>query len=197
MLYLIPFISALIGWFTNYVAVKMLFHPKKPINFLGIKIQGVFPKRQQQFAEKVGALVGDQLFSIADIKDKIVDPSSTDGIMEVVDVKIDEFLRTKLIEAMPMLAMVMGDDLRNKIKSTLMAEFEAMLPEVIDKFVDDLESKVDIKEIVQERVANFSFEKLEEVMYSIMSKEFRFIEIIGAILGFLIGCAQIGLLQFA
>jgi uncharacterized membrane protein YheB (UPF0754 family) len=96
-----------------------------------------------------------------------------------------------------MLAMVMGDDLRNKIKTTLVEEFELMLPEVIEKFVDDLESKVDIKAIVQERVANFSFEKLEEVMYSIMSKEFRFIEVIGAILGFLIGCAQIGLLQFA
>ena len=51
-IYLIPFISAFIGWFTNWIAIKMLFHPKEEKNILGIKIQGIFPKRQQQFAEK-------------------------------------------------------------------------------------------------------------------------------------------------
>ena len=70
MIYTFPFISALIGWLTNYVAVKMLFHPRVPINILGIKIQGVFPKRHKMFAEKIGNVVGGQLFSFDDIKDK-------------------------------------------------------------------------------------------------------------------------------
>jgi len=36
------------------VAIKMLFHPREPRKFLGITFQGIFPKRQQQFAEKLG-----------------------------------------------------------------------------------------------------------------------------------------------
>lgn len=196
MIYTFPFISALIGWLTNYIAVKMLFHPRVPFNFLGIKIQGVFPKRHKMFAEKIGNVVGGQLFSFDDIKDKLVSSDNMEGVSVVVEEKIDIFLREKLVAAMPMLGMIMGDDLRNKIKSTLLEEFNTMLPEVIEKYASKVEDQIDIKEIVKTKVEAFSFEKLEEVMLSIMSKEFKFIELIGAVLGFLIGLVQVGMIVF-
>ena len=39
-LILIPLISAFIGWFTNWIAIKMLFHPKEPKKILMV----FFPK---------------------------------------------------------------------------------------------------------------------------------------------------------
>ena len=59
ILLLLPIIAALIGWFTNYLAVKMLFHPRLPLKIFGFSIQGVFPKRQKQLADKLGTLVAD------------------------------------------------------------------------------------------------------------------------------------------
>ena len=194
MIYSFPFISALIGWLTNYVAVKMLFHPRVPITILGIKIQGVFPKRHKMFAEKIGSVVGGELFSFDDIKDKLVSKDNMGEVSSVVEERIDVFLKEKLVAAMPMLGMIMGDDLRNKIKVTLLEEFNLMLPEVIEKYASKVEEQIDIKEIVKGKVEAFSFEKLEEVMLSIMSKEFKFIELIGAVLGFLIGLIQVGLI---
>ncbi len=196
MIYALPFISALIGWVTNFIAVKMLFHPRVPINVLGIKIQGVFPKRHKVFAEKIGNLVGGELFSFDDIKGKLTDSSNLTEIMQVVDAKMDVFLREKLTAAMPMLAMIMGDDLRNKIKATLLEEFETMLPEVIEKYTSKLESEIDIKAIVRHKVEQFSFDKLEDVMLAIMSKEFKFIELIGAVLGFFIGLVQVLMMMY-
>ena len=72
MIYILPIISAFIGWFTNYIAIKMLFHPKIEKNILGLKIQGIFPKRQKQFAEKLGTLVSKELISFKDIESKII-----------------------------------------------------------------------------------------------------------------------------
>jgi uncharacterized membrane protein YheB (UPF0754 family) len=69
-LYLIPLISAFIGWFTNWIAIKMLFHPKEPKRILGITFHGIFPKRQAQFAEKLGKLVSNELLSFEDIAEK-------------------------------------------------------------------------------------------------------------------------------
>ena len=71
ILMLIPLISAIIGWLTNFLAVKMLFHPKEPITFLSIKIQGVFPKRQKELSNKLGILVSEELFSIQEISKQI------------------------------------------------------------------------------------------------------------------------------
>ena len=66
ILILLPIIAAFIGWLTNYLAVKMLFHPRLPLQVLGFSIQGVFPKRQKQLADKLGSLVAEELFSVKD-----------------------------------------------------------------------------------------------------------------------------------
>ena len=87
LLYLIPFISAFIGWFTNWVAIKMLFHPKKPIKILGITFIGIFQKRQVQFAEKLGKLVSDELLSFQDIESKITNPANIDQLMPQMEIK--------------------------------------------------------------------------------------------------------------
>ena len=50
-LILIPLISAFIGWFTNWIAIKMLFHPKEPKKILGI----TFPKVYTHSANPIGS----------------------------------------------------------------------------------------------------------------------------------------------
>jgi len=40
---LFPVIAAIIGWGTNYLAVRMLFHPRQEKRILGLSFQGVFP----------------------------------------------------------------------------------------------------------------------------------------------------------
>jgi uncharacterized membrane protein YheB (UPF0754 family) len=70
-----------------------------------------------------------------------------------------------------------------------------MLPDVINRLAENLDHNVDVEKIVYEKVVSFSTDKLEEILYSIMKKEFTFIEILGGVLGFFIGLIQIGLLQ--
>lgn len=193
----LPIIAAVIGWFTNYLAVKMLFHPKEPVNLGFMKLQGIFPKRQNDLAKKIGALVSNQLFSMNDIKDKFNTPESRESITSVIDDRIDVFLRTKLTVEMPMLAFIMNDAMVLKIKGTLMAEINDMLPTVLDNFANNLTQKIDIKKIVQEKVAAFSTDQLEGILVAILKKEFKFIELVGAILGFLIGCIQVTLVLLA
>jgi uncharacterized membrane protein YheB (UPF0754 family) len=59
-----------------------------------------------------------------------------------------------------------------------------------------LEKSIDVEKLVRDKVEAFSSDKLEQILFSIMKKEFRFIEIIGAVLGFIIGCFQVGLTLF-
>ena len=49
----VPLISAMIGYLTNVVAIKMLFHPREPIRMLGLEIQGLLPRRQEAIANKI------------------------------------------------------------------------------------------------------------------------------------------------
>jgi hypothetical protein len=191
VLYLIPFISAFIGWFTNWIAIKMLFHPKEEKNILGLKIQGIFPKRQQQFAEKLGQLVSRELISFSDIANKINNPETIARAMPFIEEHIDQFIKVKLKEEIPLLSMFITDSTMGSIKRGMVSEIESLFPALITKMTSGLQADLDIEKIVIDKVKGFSSDKLEEILNAIMSKEFRFVEIIGAVLGFIIGLIQV------
>ena len=193
ILLLLPIIAALIGWSTNYLAVKMLFHPRLPLRIMGFSIQGVFPKRQKQLAEKLGTLVADELFSVKDIANKLKELATSEESMEQVGKTIEKTIREKLVKSFPMLAMFLTDEMVEKVTNLFKSELHDFLAKSANDLGDKLEKSMDVKELVREKVEAFSSDKLEEILFSIMRKEFRFIEIIGAILGFLIGCTQIAL----
>ena len=190
-LILIPFISAFIGWFTNWIAIKMLFHPRVPKKILGFTFHGIFPKRQKQFAEHLGRLVSKELLSFKDIEEKIIHPDNLKKVMPLVDEHIDGFLKTKLSAAIPMLSMFIGDKTIAQIKDVFMVELEQLFPQLMKNYMGTLQQELDLEKIVIAKVSNFSSDKLEQVLNDIMAKEFRFVEIIGGVLGFLIGLLQV------
>lgn len=190
-LFLLPLISAFIGWFTNWIAIKMLFHPKEPKRILGIRFHGIFPKGQKQFAEKLGALVASELLHFDEIAHHIKNPEQLKDLNPLIEEHIDHFLTHKLKEKMPVISMFVGTDTVQKIKEGFLEEVDSMLPILMQQYADKLASKIDIQKMVTQKVAQFSSDKLEEILVAIMKKEFRFVEIIGAVLGFVIGIIQV------
>ncbi len=190
-LLLIPVISAFIGWFTNWVAVKMLFHPKNPVKILGYTVQGIFPKRQEQFAQKLGKLVSEELLSFSDIEQKITNPENLKKVLPQLETHIDHFLRVKLADSMPVISMFIGDKTIDKLKTVFLEELETLFPKLMTDYAATLKNQLDLEQIVTEKVKAFSSDKLEDILYQVMAKEFHFVEIIGGVLGFLIGLLQI------
>lgn len=192
-LFLIPLISGFIGWVTNWVAIKMLFHPREPMVVLGYTLQGIFPKRQRQFAEKLGRLVSQELLSFSEIERKVTDPANLARLMPVVEKHVDHFLRERLPDAFPVISMFIGDKTINQLKTHFMAELDSLFPDVMKRYMGNLQSELDLEKIVVDKVSGFSSDKLEEILMGIMSKEFRFVEILGGVLGFLIGLVQVAI----
>lgn len=190
-----PIISALVGWFTNFLAVKMLFYPKEPWNFGLFKIQGIFPKNQRQVAEKIGKMVAEELLSSDDLRDKMHNPENLLSINQIVEAKIDYFLNVKFPKQYPITGLLFTTKRKAKMKDQLMLEVEQSVPQVIDHYMSNLEERFNVEEIIQERVALLPAEKLEGLIMKLLKKEFKFIEYIGAIVGFIIGLLQVVLVK--
>jgi len=191
LIYLLPILAALVGWVTNFLAIKMLFHPHQPKKILGITFHGVFPKRQPQIAENLGSLVANELLSMKDVAQKIEDLSTQPEALDAVGKRIEKTIRGKLISAFPMLSMFLTDDMIVKVTNLFKGELEDFLKESAQELASKMEKSVDIQALVREKVQAFSSNKIEELLVGFMAQEFRFIERIGAVLGFLIGCIQV------
>jgi uncharacterized membrane protein YheB (UPF0754 family) len=173
------------------MALKMLFHPRRPKKILWLTLHGVFPKRQQQIAESLGKIVGQELLSFGDIEKTITNPDNVKKILPLAEEHIDHFLRTKLKESMPIVSMFIGDKTITQLKTVFMKELEELFPAIMKNYVSNLKNDLDLEKIVVEKIANFSSDKLEQMLNQILTKEFRFVEVIGAALGFFIGLLQI------
>ncbi|MFS0782991.1 DUF445 domain-containing protein [Bacillus sp. 1P06AnD] len=71
-------IGALIGAFTNFIAIKMLFRPYEPMYIFGKKLPftpGLIPKRRGELAEQVGKLVVEHLLTGESIQQKVLTPT--------------------------------------------------------------------------------------------------------------------------
>ena len=188
--FIAPFICALIGWLTNYLAIKMLFHPRKPFRILRWSLQGIFPKRQKELALSLGNLVENELISHEDIQKVVNNPEFINSFNNTLNDYFRDFLTRKLASLSPVVGMFLSGDVLESVKKLLARETRKHLPEILESISVQLENSLDFKEVIRTKVEQFSMDKLEQILFGIMKKEFRFIEVMGAVLGFVIGIFQ-------
>jgi len=108
-------IGALIGYITNYVAIKLLFRPYKPIKIKNITIfpAGVIPREKRALAKKVGEVVKKYILSKEEIKQIVTSKEVKEEIERFLDKKLDEMLNQDIY------AFVSKDEFAKKISSLI------------------------------------------------------------------------------
>lgn len=192
---LIPLISALIGWFTNYIAVKMIFRPVLPINFLFFKIQGLIPKRQSELANKIATVVTEELIDLDQINHEQISNDNLGKLSELVSNNISQYLN-ELVAANPMVSMFLNGQKLDQLKIELSNRIVSNAPQLISVVKEELLNKENLSLQISNKIKNFEFYKLEQIVYEISSTELKAIEYLGGIIGFLIGLIQVIILKF-
>jgi uncharacterized membrane protein YheB (UPF0754 family) len=175
--FIFPAVGSLLGFITNFIAIKLLFHPRKKI----LGIQGLLPKRQSEIASRAGSIVNDHLVNSEEIRMRID--------KRKLSAAIDRFLERKD-------GKVLG------IPITNLSFMRGTLKQVIIALVIDkdgyfsrriIESVIDegmVSGIVEQKINSFDTDVLERLVKKASGPEINFIILSGAILGFLIGFAE-------
>lgn len=126
-------LGAVIGYVTNYIAVKMLFRPYSPVKIGGRTLPftpGVIPKNKSRIAKACGVAVEGSLFSQDDIKEAI---AVSIGKAKIENIRVSDIVSEDMSEG---LAQSITDKLIGEIKK---ADIEGI---IIEKGGALLEEKV-------------------------------------------------------
>lgn len=88
-----PLIGAVIGYVTNWIAVKMMFRPLKAVKIGKFTLPftpGIIPKNKERLAESIGDTISKDLLTANDLKTALL----SDDIKEKIKEKIIEFLNS-------------------------------------------------------------------------------------------------------
>ena len=183
-------ISGAIGWITNWVAIKMLFRPHREINFGLFKIQGLIPKRKAEIGSGIANIIQNELISVKDVISNIDREEFSKRLNKLIDEVLNKNLKKKVKEKFPFLQVFFTDkvakDIGNAIKSIIMENQE----KIFEIFSNYAEENIDFEIIISDKISNFSLDKLEEIITLLAIKELKHIEVIGAVLGMIIGAVQ-------
>ncbi len=187
----IPIISAFIGYITNVVAIKLLFWPREPVNCWLFELYGLLPKRRVDITSSIGATVEEQLLSVEDIFDKIDTPQIRESLVN----RIMEIIRNRVSSAMPgFVPDKITHLLGSSVDKVLRQEAEGIIKQVIKASQVHLSEEIHIKKMVEDKINELDIQQLEDMVRTVSSTELKFIEMLGGVLGFLIGIIQIVIL---
>lgn len=185
-------IGALIGWATNMIAIRLLFRPYEPVKIPGLPMvfQGLMPKRRTEIAKTIGATVEEELVTVEEIIDQMIEDLDKKEIIDIVKSRVLAMAENK----MPMLVPApFRSMIYNYIEDAIDENADAAIAEISEQVVHRATEKISVGLIVEEKINAFDFRKLEEIVVAVANKELRHIEWLGGVIGFLIGLLQGGL----
>lgn len=158
-----PLMGAVIGYGTNYVAIKMLFRPLRSKYIGKFKIPftpGIIPANRDRIANAVGEAVGQNLFTGGDIHALIMDTPIADIITDEIIANIDKYSQITVCEN---LHMFINDDKYQSIKSNV-CDF------VCEKIMHGIE-RADIANLIENEGAKLIKEKVQDTLFAMFMSD--------------------------
>ena len=177
-------LSSMVGYYTNFIAIKMLFKPKKVTAF---GRHGLIPHNQDRIARSFGESIASNFFTPKDIVDylngrSIVD-NGIDNIKDFLDAYLEENVQEGPLGKCIALSLdFAGNELNRFVQSTT---FNTFLERVISGVLEEF----DISSLVTEKVKSYNPDKLENMLLDLAGQHLIAIEVIGGLLGAFTGIA--------
>ena len=161
-------VGAIVGAATNYMAIKMLFRPYKPIYFMRWRLPltpGLIPKRRDVLAVQLGKTVSDYLLTPDTIKKKFLSEEVRKNVLQFAQTKVEQeiFLNDKTLKDWIELAGFghLPQTVEGKIDVILFNQFESMKHTLSTK---------KIRELLPEDLAGVLDKKIPEAIEQILKK---------------------------
>jgi uncharacterized membrane protein YheB (UPF0754 family) len=180
-----PLIGAAIGWFTNFLAIKMLFHPREPIPLPGMRLQGLLPRRRMDLADKIGKTVAGEILSAGEISSLLGKIHWREEVQGIVYSVITRDLIPRKMQLLPGASVIL-EQIHIRLTDKILEALAEHMDDIVARFHDEL----DLKKMVVDKMARLDLDEIETLVFRLAGSELRHIELVGAVLGFAIGLVQ-------
>lgn len=192
VLALVPVITALIGYITNWAAIKMMFHPAEPMGIGPLKWQGIVYRMSGKFAAEISATTS-QVLTPTDLVDRIDIESLIEKLIDRHGDDADEIVKAAFDEVAPGAWDSTAPEARAQIRQMLFDQIGPRVQETMTALGPKLPEIMDLDSLIVTELTGENSERLARVANEIGGKELRFIEIYGGVFGLAVGLVQVAL----
>jgi uncharacterized membrane protein YheB (UPF0754 family) len=192
---ILPLFGGLVGWVTDYLALKMIFAPRTPRRYLGLfRWQGMFFKRRAEISAAYARVGARDLLDPRMLIDALLQGPIADRLFAIVARETDDAINAEVGAARPLVQLAIGTEQYRELKHTIVERVQARLPEVADDLARYAHETMGAEATVRDAMMQMDAEQYEGLLRPIFKDDEWMIIAVGAVLGFLVGELQVLLL---
>ena len=187
-------VGMVVGAVTNYLAIKMLFWPRRPRDLGPFRLQGMFPKRQEEIATELARMAADQFI----VPEKIFRRLAWRILPDPEDPELAGKMEALVVERVPALQGLMAATLKpeqqEQLKATLVQAYRQQMPDVVEDVVAAAAGQLDVHASLVAKVVALPKLRFEQFIRQLFATEEIYLIIYGAVVGGMMGAMQLALL---
>ena len=190
-LYMLPIGGVLIGYLTNFLALRLIFEPLNPIKIGPVVFQGLFIKRQAHVAKEYSKIVASQILNTPNIFDAVLKGSGSDQLSTIIHNHVREAIDKTAGLSRSLIQITSGTKTYDSIKSIATERFMEAIPNTIKDVFGYAEEALDIENTISSKMAGLPPEDFVGFLRPVFKEDELKLILIGAALGGMAGLLQL------
>ncbi|EED90255.1 predicted protein [Thalassiosira pseudonana CCMP1335] len=189
--WVLPFFGFLVGWATNWVALKVIFRPLNPQKIGPFTIHGIFLKRQKEVSETFARVNCVEILHTKAIWETILNGPLSSNFYAMLRAHSIVFTE-KLVGGMkPLAVTAMGSQQFSEMKEEIAKKIAENLPIIMPHSYQYTTEALDMENTIRERMQKLSYPEFEGVLHPAFEEDEILLIFVGGVLGLIAGAIQV------
>ncbi|MBA2531633.1 MAG: DUF445 domain-containing protein [Nocardioidaceae bacterium] len=189
--WILPLFGAFTGWFTDWLALKLIFYPKQPRGFGWLRWQGLFLARRERVTERYAALIAQELITPHNLFEALLHGPLADRVFAMVQRHVQRAVDAQTGVARPLVVLAVGSSHYQDIKRAVAEQVMERLPTTLAYVEDYTAEALDIKATLVRKMRQLTDEEFEQLIRPAFQADEWILITVGAVLGFSMGELQV------
>ena len=189
--WLLPVCGFLVGYLTNWVALKVIFSPIEPIQVGPMRAQGLFLKRQDEVSVMFAELSSDYFLKPKGMWGEILQGARFSAFQAMVEAYTYRYISEYLGKAKLPVLIYLGQEGLNQLATKMASIIIADLPRLIPATYDYTEEAMQIRPTISQKLKELPPIDFEGVLHPVFQEDEIKLIIVGGVLGFAAGLLQV------
>jgi uncharacterized membrane protein YheB (UPF0754 family) len=189
--WVLPAAGFLVGWVTNYLALKVIFSPLEPRKIFGFEIQGIFLKRQHEVSATFARVVITEILHVKAIWEAIFTGPLSANFFAMLRAHTLVLTDKLVAEIKPLAVAAMGADQFARMKEDIAQKVIDNLPNIIDQSYEYTQEAMDMETTIRTKMQELPPAEFEGVLHPAFEEDEIQLIALGGLLGAIVGVIQL------
>lgn len=189
--WVLPLGGLIVGYLTNWLALKVIFEPKHPTKVMGVTLQGMFLKRQNEVSRVYSEVIEEKLVTSENILKTALYGSGSGQLLELIELHVNDAIDRYIAFAQPYFTLGVGTESYYKMRDMSSRHIFENTERYIPYAFDYIKKTLNIAEELSARMKKLSPEEFEGVLRPAYEADEWKLILTGSLLGMGAGFLQL------